>query len=204
MSVFDLYPEEYDSWFIKNPGWYESELEAVRNMIPEKAHGVEIGAGTGRFAVPLKIKIGVEISRTMGKKAEEKGLKVFYALAENLPFLKESFDFALMVTTFCFLKTPLEGLKEAYRILKPEGVFINAIVDKESPLGKIYGLKKEKSRFYREAVFYSVDETVEFMKKAGFKDFEYRQTIYDIENKNFETSFPGYGKGSFVVIKCIK
>ncbi|HCL56626.1 MAG TPA: SAM-dependent methyltransferase [Spirochaetia bacterium] len=204
MSVFDLYPQEYDSWFIKNPGWYESELEAVRKMLPEKGKGVEIGAGTGKFAVPLKIETGVEISKEMGKKAEENGLKMVYAMAENLPFMNHSFDFSLMVTTFCFLKNPLEGLKEAYRILKPGGVFINAIVDKESPLGKIYVLKKEESRFYREAFFYSVDETVELMKKAGFKDFEYRQTIHDIENKNFEPSFPGYGKGSFVVIKCIK
>ena len=58
-TAFDEQPNDYDAWFENHPDLYLSELEAVRIFIPAKGSGVEIGVGTGRFAVPLGILIGV-------------------------------------------------------------------------------------------------------------------------------------------------
>ncbi|HAM49303.1 MAG TPA: SAM-dependent methyltransferase, partial [Nitrospiraceae bacterium] len=46
---------------------------------------------------------------------------VYDSKAENLPFEDNAFDFALMVTTICFMEDPLQALREIRRILCPSG-----------------------------------------------------------------------------------
>jgi SAM-dependent methyltransferase len=48
--------------------------------------GVEIGVGTGLFAVPLGILIGVEPSPRMAELARYRGIEVLENVAEELPF----------------------------------------------------------------------------------------------------------------------
>jgi len=83
-DVFEHFVNEYEEWFLKHKFAYLSELKAVKALLPE-GRGVEIGVGTGRFAVPLKIKIGVEPSKRMGKIARRRGILVIEGTAENLP-----------------------------------------------------------------------------------------------------------------------
>jgi len=52
---FELASERYEEWFERNQYVYQSELEAVRAILPKKGIGMEIGAGSGRFSVPLGI-----------------------------------------------------------------------------------------------------------------------------------------------------
>jgi ubiquinone/menaquinone biosynthesis C-methylase UbiE len=100
---FDEYYDEYEEWFDTHLHVYMSEVEALRSVIPQWKRGVEIGVGSGRFAHPLGVREGVEPSGEMRRLASRKGLKVRDAVAEALPFESESFDFALMVTTICFV-----------------------------------------------------------------------------------------------------
>lgn len=60
----------------------------------------------------------------MSKFVEQKGMTIINALAENLLFHNHSFDFALMVTTVCFLSDIPKAFSEVHRILKPQGVII--------------------------------------------------------------------------------
>jgi len=50
MSVFDRYYKEYDAWYDRNKFVYLSELEAIREVLPREAKGLEVGVGTGRIA----------------------------------------------------------------------------------------------------------------------------------------------------------
>ncbi len=198
--------EEYDKWFQENRHIYNSELNAIKELLPDFKRAIEIGVGTGNFAKPLGIKFGIEPSKNMGKVADSKGIKVITAFAENIPLDNESFDLVLMVTTLCFLKNPPDAFLEIKRILAPEGSFINAFIDKNSTLGKIYQKNKEKSLFYKFATFYSAEEVLSLMKQAGFNKFDYRQTIFD-SNKNtngVQEVKKGFGEGSFVVIRAQK
>ena len=88
---------------------------------------------------------------------------------------------------------------EAYRVLKNDGSIIVGFVDKESEMGKKYLAKKNKSKFYNIATFYSTDEVSDHLTKTGFNNFKFKQTIFP-ETKNQLIS-DGFGKGSFVVIK---
>ena len=203
---FDEYTSQYEDWFERNKFAFESELRAIREQLPNSNNGIEIGVGSGRFAIPLGIKIGVEPSRKMREIAQKRGIKVIDGVAESLPFDDAQFDFALMVTTICFVDDIKTSFQEAYRVLKPGGYLIIGFIDKESPVGKLYQQHKGEGVFYRIATFYTVDEVVSHLKKAGFNNFNFTQTIFHnlAEIKDIESIKQGYGKGSFVVIKAIK
>lgn len=138
MNVFEEFALEYDEWFETYKWVYQSELEAARRFIPKIGEGIEIGVGTGRFSIPFGIKVGVEPAKTMAEIARKRGIHVYEANAENLPFQDNSFDFTLMVTTLCFLENPFQSLKEIKRVLKPAGKIIIGMLNEDSPLGKLY------------------------------------------------------------------
>jgi ubiquinone/menaquinone biosynthesis C-methylase UbiE len=200
---FDEYSSEYDRWYIENQNIYNSELNALKSFIPPGLDGVDIGVGTGRFAEPLCIKTGVEPSHYMAEIARSHGIKVLNGVAEKLPIGNTEFDFALMVTTICFFDDVAKAFKEAYRILKSDGFLAVAFIDKESDLGRLYEKRKQNNKFYKNATFYSVKKVTELLINAGFKNFEYAQTVYNQENVLHELE-SGYGRGSFVVIKASK
>ena len=206
VEPFERYTEEYEDWFERNKFAYLSELEAIKSQLPKTGYGLEIGVGSGRFAAPLGINLGIEPSKKMGEIARQRGIEAIAGVAEALPFDDARFDFALMITTICFLNDVETALKEAYRVLKPDGCLIIGFVDKDSPLGKLYQRHKEDSLFYRVATFYSVKEVISHLKKTGFKNFSFTQTIFSslAEIRNVEPITDGYGKGSFVVIKARK
>lgn len=203
IEPFEKYSSAYDMWFEKNRKKYEAELEVIRQLISNpKLKGLEVGVGSGKFAAPLGIKIGIEPSKKMAIKAKKKHIKVYKGVAEKLPFSNNSFDFVLMVTTICFVDDILKTFKEVYRVLKPRGYIVVGFVDKESELGKKYLKEKEKSRFYKEATFFSTQEVLKYLKDAGFKPTEIKQTL--IPTKPAKIVLSGFGKGSFVAIKAVK
>ena len=114
-TPFDKQARDYDAWFEKHRDLYLAELEAVRNLVPASGAGVEIGVGTGRFAVPLGIPIGVEPAPRMAELARQRGIEVLENFAEALPFAYGSFDFAVMVTVVCFLNDAGQAFRESYR-----------------------------------------------------------------------------------------
>lgn len=206
ISPFQKYVDQYEAWFTENPWVYEAELRAVKSVFPAKGLSVEIGVGTGRFAEPLNIKIGVEPSHRMGSIAQKRGIQVLKGTAEELPLADCRFDTAIMVTIVCFLDDISKAFQEAHRILSKEGVLIVALIDRNSPLGQVYLEHKNENVFYRYATFFSVDEVIEIMTQSGFKDFSFQQTIFRSlsETDEKEPVEQGYGKGAFVVIKAKK
>ena len=203
-NVFDKYAEEYDAWFDTNSWVYQSELKAVKMLLPQGGKGVEIGTGTGRFSIPFDIAVGVEPSSTMAKIARSRGMTIYNAKAENLPFDDNTFDFVLMVTTICFLEDPLQSLREIRRILRPDGKIIIGMLDKDSPLGRGYESKKKSSKFYQHANFYSVNQVLEWLRQLEYDHIQIIQTIItkpeDI--KDIEAIKEGHGEGLFVVISA--
>jgi ubiquinone/menaquinone biosynthesis C-methylase UbiE len=204
MNVFKEEAVEYDEWFESHEWVYQSEVEAIRRFIPKTGEGIEIGVGTGRFSIPFGIKVGVEPTRAMAEIARKRGTNVYEAKAEHLPFQDNSFDFALMVTALCFLKNPLKALQEIRRILKPAGKIIIGMLDEDSPPGNLYEEKRNKSKFYRDARFYSAKQVLDWLKKLAFKNLQTVQTIFRNPDKiqSLEPIEEGFGKGVFVVISA--
>jgi SAM-dependent methyltransferase len=206
VESFEKNVDRYEAWFDRNRSAYESELEALRALLPKSGEGLEVGVGTGRFAAPLGVRVGVDPSSAMSKVAMERGIEVHSGVGENLPCQDSSFDFVLLVTTICFLDDVPAALGEAYRVLKSGGCILVGFIDRESSLGKVYEKRKQDNEFYRDATFLSVNEVVYHLKQAGFHDFVFRQTIFQnpTEMKQPDPVRSGYGEGSFVVVRAKK
>ena len=206
IDVFDRFAPEYDQWFDAHQFAYQSELAAIRRLIPSQGSGIEIGAGTGRFCVPLKLALAVEPSLRMAAIARSRGAQVVQSESEHLPFPEQAFDFAVMINVLCFLADPLTVLREARRILRPHGHIVVAIIDKTSPLGAGYEAHKQTSRFYQHARFYSTAEVTELLKQGGFEVCYYCQTIFSAPEAMSKPDpvLDGHGTGAFVVISASK
>ena len=206
IDPFETHARDYEAWFERNPWAYRSELDALRCQLPVVGSGIEIGVGSGRFAGPLGIRIGIDPSPAMRALAGQRGITALDAQAEELPFEDSSFDHALMVTTICFLDDVPASFREVFRILKPKGALILGFVDKDSPLGAEYQKKKAASKFYASARFYSADDVIRMAKEAGFRRFHCVQTLFgDLEQMDrADPVKEGKGHGSFVVIKAEK
>ncbi len=201
-DAFENYAEEYDDWFSQHESAYRAELAAVKALLPTTGQGLEIGLGTGRFAGPLKIKIGVEPAAAMAAIARKRGLQVIRGYAEALPIATASCDYVLMVTVLCFLPDPLQALREATRVLKPQGWLIIGLIDPDSPLGQLYEANKDRSRFFRQARFLRVPQLLQWLASLGYQNVAMRQTIFQ-DPAALGVPEPvrsGHGEGAFVVL----
>ncbi len=206
IGFFNDNSEKYDKWFDKENEIFNLELEVLKKFIPQDKIGIEIGVGTGRFAESLGIKIGIEPSFQMGKIAIERGIDVVGGIAESLPVRSDSFDSVFINTVLCFLDSPEKAITESYRILKPKGVFVIGMIDKSGYLGEKYEKRKNKKSFYASASFMSISEVSSILSETGFLSPEYLQVlIRNKEGNSFSSDIEsGFGKGSYVAIKCIK
>jgi len=205
-QTFECHANEYDEWFNQNPLVYASELEALKLLLPTCHLGLEVGVGSGRFAVPLGFSVGIEPATAMGKLASARGIQVVNGVAEVLPFARNTFDCVLLVTTVCFLDALPACFAEIYRVLQMHGCVLIGLIDNQSPLGKTYENRSHNSRFYQHAHFRSVDEIALHLQQAGFGNFQFSQTLFQPLDKlsKKEPVKSGYGTGAFVVVRASK
>ena len=204
-NLFNKNWERYDDWFEKHKNAYFSELKALKKVIPE-GFGLEVGVGSGRFAFPLGVKMGIDPSKNMLRGAKGRGIQVIQGAGEELPFKDGSFDFVLIVVTLCFVENPVNVLSEARRVLKRGGRLIVGEINKESWLGQIYEDRRKKSQFYIVATFYSSNEIIEMFDRVGIRYLESYHTLMSQSTapEMLEEPEKGLDKGGFVVIAGVK
>jgi ubiquinone/menaquinone biosynthesis C-methylase UbiE len=200
-NPFDSLVDKYENWFVENKTLFESEVLALKQVVPSDKKGLEIGVGTGIFARQLGIKYGIDPSVKMLEVARNRKIKVQNGVAEDLPYDDSTFDFAVFITSICFIDNPQKAVKETHRILKNEGEIIFAIIDKETAFGQFLEKSKEKSAFYKYARFFSANEVVKLIEENGFTVTETYQTLENPASTTVEEPVKGHGTGSFVVIK---
>ncbi len=203
-NPFNLYTLEYEEWFEENAHLFESELLALKRVIPGDGRGLEIGVGSGVFAERLNIRFGIDPSENMLTLAEKRGLKVDCGYAENLPYSDCSFDFTAFITSICFIGNPLKAVSEAYRVTVDGGCVVIAFLNSESALGKKLAKNKENNKFYKHANFYSPDDIKSFLVSGGFEPQEIFQTLANAKSDQVEEPSEGSCSGGFVVVKGIK
>lgn len=160
---------EYDSWYSTELGNFADEVEtelAFSLFTPEPgSRVVDVGCGTGNFSIKLARKglevVGVDVSRHMLKKAQEKVKKLDEDLeisfqqmdAKNLDFSEASFDAAFSMATIEFIpdEDKKDFVQEMLRIVKSGGKVLVGTITADSEWGEKYKERAEskKSVFHR-------------------------------------------------------
>ncbi|MGB1242078.1 MAG: class I SAM-dependent methyltransferase [Chitinophagales bacterium] len=128
-----------------------------------------------------------EILKEAEKFATEQGFDIDFqfAEAENLPFEAESFDIVTCRIAPHHFENPEQFVKEAYRVLKPNGLFL--LIDNISPesmeLAKwMNEIEKRRDDSHVEA--YTVGTWIQWMANVGF-DLQYFARWH--RSKKFQT-----------------
>jgi ubiquinone/menaquinone biosynthesis C-methylase UbiE len=183
IQPFEKCWSDYDEWYEKHRELYLSELKAVEiasRGIPRP--WLEVGVGTGRFAVPLGIDTGVDPSDAMLAIVARRGLRTVKARGENLPFPSGSFGGVFIIITLCFLDNPVQALHEASRVLTPTGRLVLGFVPADSTWGYYYReLAKRGHKFYKYANLYTFNQVEELLETTEFESELYVSTL--VRNK---------------------
>lgn len=205
IELFEENAKDYDAWYDEHHAVYQSELNAVKKFIYGGGiNGLEVGIGTGRFAVPLGIRTGIDAAQSMVTLSQGKGLNAIKGKAEALPYTDGRFEFVLMANVICFLDDLPKALKEAYRVIQNGGFIVVAFIEKNGIIAKSYQKEKASNPFYKAAHFYTEKDVQQALKKAGFGDLEFRQTIFDLKEDHFHEVKEGADEGGYIVIKASK
>ena len=168
--VFDEYAGDYDRWFDDHGEVYAAQIRMLRDAIPYTGHGLEVGVGSGRFAVPLGMRFGIDPSGKLLSMAKTRGIEIVLGEGEHLPYRAGTFDYVLMMTVICFLEKPRGVLQEISRVLVQGGDLILGFIEKDGEIAMHYQLEKTKGRFLRFARFLTINEVAGLMEEAGFAD----------------------------------
>lgn len=107
-------------------------VEWLVNNTPEGAYTLEVGCNSGGLCKRIQderkayVK-GVDICEYLVARANAKGVSAQVAKAEELPFRDNTFECVIMTEVMEHLYDPNIVLKEIYRVLKPEGIFLGSV-----------------------------------------------------------------------------
>jgi len=199
--------EGFNDWFHDNPSIFHSAVGAIREMLPTgKKAGVEICCGTDIFSRVL----GIPCCNPPHFSKSGNVSPLEFSIRENeeikLPFEDLQMDYVL----FSHCDNPLEDIhsifKEAYRSLKINGVLVVAFIDSKSPAGMQYTLRLIESRDYKNSIANLAEKIMFELSLAGFKHFEFIQTLFTPPGEIIyvQRPKPGYGEGAFVVVQARK
>jgi ubiquinone/menaquinone biosynthesis C-methylase UbiE len=144
---------------------FKTSMKYIHDYIPEgsKIKIADIGAGTGRYAVPLSREghdvTAVELTKANLKvmEAKHEHIKIWPGNALNLSFLPDkTFDITLLFGPLYHLQSKeekLQALKEATRITKTGGlVFAAYIMNDYSIISYCFGEHKIKEGFENKTI----------------------------------------------------
>lgn len=190
-APFETLTDEYDAWFESNRDAYRAELAALERLLPDKIGSIdgeddtagpttlEVGVGTGRFAGPLGIPVGIDPAANPLSEARERGVEPIRGVAERLPVRDRALERVVFVTVWCFLDDLERALAETRRVLAADGELVVAFLDRSSPLGQGYQATKDESPFYADAQFVTGEEVCGALEDAGFVVRDRLQAVFD-------------------------
>lgn len=172
------------SWIIKG----NITLKFAQNA--EKI--LDVGCGWGRELSRLKNAIGIDIVLPFLKTARNYVRNdVILADAHELPFVNNSFDYAVLTEVIEHLKDPRKVLSELKRILKPKSKLLIQTPNKRITFGKL--IHPEKSGHVHEFSFLELKNLLEefdfkVLQRTG-STIPYIPSTSKLEKLNFNKLF---------------
>ena len=198
MAIFDNLAKEYDTWFYENENLFNSELDAIKALMPNFTNALDIGCGTGIFTKALGINDGIDPSDMMLNIAKMRNLNVKSGSTTSLEIKKGEYDLFTMITVDCFIEDLNPTFKSLASKLNKGGYLLIAFLNKDTELGAMYEATKNDSEYYKHSYFHSDKEIVECAKSHGFSLVRGINTIYTLDNV-YQHYYEGFNKGVFSI-----
>ena len=226
MKCYDEYASEYDAWFMKNSNLLASEVKLIAKTLTDGGDILSIGCGSGLMESILRrdfgivVADGVEPSPGMAAIARRRGLNVSLATAADFPVTRQ-YDTVLMNGCPSYIDDLDAAFAHAAEALKPGGRLVVADVPKDSAYALLYNLAAARGswedplladvhppcpypiEFVKSANWRTTAEKVASLRRCGFLDFTYHQTLtmHPIRSNSFvEEPSEGSDRGSYVAI----
>ena len=133
---YDLTADYYNK---KSKYWDSFEKDKVLPLLGdlEGKKILDVGAGAGRLSLKLAEKgaevTALDISEEILKKIKNVKIKKVIGDAESIDFPDESFDIVIATFLIVHLKDLKRFFDEAYRVLKPGGLFLVTNINQRKP-----------------------------------------------------------------------
>lgn len=170
--------DSYDAWYTTPLGLAVDEVERAALLgwaTPQpNERALDVGCGTGHFTIMLA-EYGAEVtgcdtSEAMLAHARTKYPALTWHLADarELPYADASWDLVFSVTMLEFVREPIRALDEMWRVLKPGGRLVVAVLQAGSPWHEMYVREAERGPSpFAEAHFFPRDELAALLRRYG-------------------------------------
>ncbi|MEM2204393.1 MAG: methyltransferase domain-containing protein [Sulfolobales archaeon] len=206
VDIFNKHASKYDSWYERNRVTAENEAKLViRTASSFREPCIEIGGGTGYFSDLLGC-VNLDPSREMLTISRRKrGLETIEGYGEFLPIRSESIGLVLIVVTICFVESPVDLIRESYRVLRKDGSLVLCMIPRDSQWGAYYAGKRD-SPFYRVARFLTKREAIDLLAGFGFHVEEILGTLSysPLSQPYSEDPSPLSDSHGFICIRAVK
>jgi len=151
---------------------------------------LEVGVGTGKnlpyYAKNIDLTAidfspgMLEIARNKKPEVDLKAYKLYEMDVQDLKFEDNTFDTIISTFVFCTVPDPIVGLKEVYRVLKPEGkvIFLEHMKSNYFVLNIFLYLMNSVSK--RVLGTSMIRETQKNIEQAGFSIVSVEHKLFDI------------------------
>jgi len=204
-SPFETHFCAYDAWYDENANVFESELAAIRSLLPAPGNWIEVGVGSGRFAEALGIPRGVEPAEGVASLARARGIEVLHGRAEKLPLNDASVDGVFAISVLCFVEDMDAAFRETRRVLVPGGTAVIAFIPRDSAFGALYTDPAQRDPFFRCAHLRTRSEVLQSIEAAGLAIERLCSTLHGepgAANEHVQPPKTDGRNGSFVVVRA--
>lgn len=155
-----IFPKKFDASITGHKQFLKDCYSNIHNL-----NVLELAAGSGDIAQLLPDDndyTGIDISRGLLKIAERKfrscgfkNIKLYICSADELPFIDNYFNFCICNLSLNFFIDTEKVIKEIYRVLRINGVFICSVpvpernIRKNTIRGRLYSEEKMKNLFVK-------------------------------------------------------
>lgn len=189
IKIDEITSRRFENYMKKFPELYNSLASIVKNYVSNKIKKpiiIDLGCGPGLLSkeinklIPNGKIIGMDQSVDMLKIARENAkIETIQVISEKIPLDNDSADALVSRFSLTYWKNPKESFSEIYRVLKPNGIVVMELLNREYPRWKIFYRKIAMifkgagwvARYHADAykTAYTFDNAKKLIINSGFK-----------------------------------